>query len=143
MFELNASLYDLFVYDKKFYDLSSQGHAKSKLNALLKENGLDVSKNSDVTDRNDCSEFPSNTDDKVESNAEIKEDGRADETFQSDEMELSAEVKEEGGANEKFPSEESRPSKKARCESEEEFISGEADDGGFGSFHSLQFYNIS
>ncbi|KAL6213720.1 hypothetical protein ACLB2K_013164 [Fragaria x ananassa] len=123
--------------DAKLKALGLMGHAKSKLNALLKENGLDVSKNSDVTDRNDCSEFPSNTDDKVESNAEIKEDGRADETFQSDEMELSAEVKEEGGANEKFPSEESRPSKKARCESEEEFISGEADDGGVSALEKV------
>ncbi|XP_050363783.1 tRNA-dihydrouridine(47) synthase [NAD(P)(+)]-like [Argentina anserina] len=115
--------------DAKLKALGLMGHAKSKTVATSKENGS-VSKDCDVTDGNGCSEFPCNTDDKLEETAEIKEDGCVDETFPSDEMDLSAEVKEEGGANDTFPSEESRPSKKARSVFEEEFVTGEADDGG-------------
>lgn len=113
-----------------------QGHANSKIIAMLKENGPVVSKTCQVTDENGCSELPNNTNDKVELSTEIKEDGHVDETFPSDEMELSAEVEEERGVDETFPSDESRPSKKARSVIEEEFGSGEADDGGFCPFLS-------
>lgn len=95
--------------DAKLKALGLMGHANSKTIAMLKENGPVVSKTCQVTDENGCSELPNNTDDKVELSTEIKEDGPADETF---------------------PSDESRPAKKARSGIEEEFGSGEADDGG-------------
>ncbi|ONH90906.1 hypothetical protein PRUPE_8G082800 [Prunus persica] len=96
--------------DAKLKALGLLGPANSKIKIL--ENKKDdqvVSNNCHVTDGNGCTEFPNNSDDK---------------------MELAAEIREENGVDETFSLDESRPSKKPRSEIEEEILSGEVDDGG-------------
>ncbi|BBH09298.1 FMN-linked oxidoreductases superfamily protein, partial [Prunus dulcis] len=96
--------------DAKLKALGLLGPANSKIKIL--ENKKDdqvVSNNCHVTDGNGCTEFPNNSDDK---------------------MELAAEIREENGVDETFSLDESRPSKKPRSVIEEEILSGEVDDGG-------------